>query len=97
MFVQLFSQELSNFELSQPTFSSRFNQDRQIIQVNNTLGNIDINSKEFINVINTTNNQDNLIIPSAEFVRDVPLDQYQLNLFRFRHRKIRKDSIIGVN
>ncbi|CAG8671877.1 25604_t:CDS:2, partial [Racocetra persica] len=85
---------LSNFELSQPTFSSRFTQDRQIIQVNalGNMNNMDINSKEFINVVNMTNSQEN-----AEIVRDIPLDQYQLNLFRSRHRKIRKDSIIGVN
>ncbi|CAG8468348.1 19199_t:CDS:2 [Dentiscutata erythropus] len=89
--------EFSNFELSQPSFSSRYNQDRQIMQINASSDNMDVNSKEFIDVVNTTNSQETGIIPSAELVHDVPLDQCQLNLFRFRHRKILKDSIIGVN
>ncbi|RIB30603.1 hypothetical protein C2G38_2152246 [Gigaspora rosea] len=95
--------ELSNFELSQPTFNSRFNQDRQIMQISASSDNMDVNFKEFINVVNTTKNQETVTIPSAKLVRDnqCQLDQLnqlnQLNLFRFRHRKIRKDSIIGVD
>ncbi|CAG8577427.1 27283_t:CDS:2 [Gigaspora margarita] len=62
--------ELSNFELSQPTFNSRFNQDRQIMQINaSSSDNMDVNFKEFINVVNTTNSQETVTIPSISQAR----------------------------
>ncbi|CAG8441304.1 5248_t:CDS:2 [Dentiscutata heterogama] len=56
--------EFSNFELSQPSFSSRYNQDRQIMQIKASSDNMDVDSKEFIDVVNTTNSQETVIIPS---------------------------------